>query len=202
MFDRQISNMEFNNRIQQQQEVVSAIAGTVTGIGSGAAGGAIIGGGVGGVIGGAIGGLASGITGIADVGLNNALRAEAIDYTKDQFGFQLGNIKARPNSLTKVGALNANNKLWPFIEIWTCTEEEQRAVAYKIAYNGMNVGVVDQLSNWLYNDWSATIDGVSVSSCRFVQAKLITFPGLNDESHFARTLANEMNIGKFWLGKS
>lgn len=200
MFDRQIQNMEINNHFAETQDIVNAIVGTGQGIIGGAAVGGIAG--IGAGFGGAAGGLVSGLAGAADIQINRALRAEALDYTKDQFGFQLGNIKARPHSLTKVGALNANNKLYPFVEIWTCTPEELKATAYKIAFNGMNVGVVDTLGNWINNSWSTTLnDGTVVSSRHFIRAKMITFPGLNDESHYARVLANELDMGKFWLGK-
>lgn len=117
-FNRQIENMETNNYYQEKQDVINAITGTISGAVGGGTGGALTKTGpIGMVAGAAIGMAASAAAGIADVRINKALRAEALDYTQDQFGFQMGNIKARPTTLARVGALNTSNKLYPFIEI-------------------------------------------------------------------------------------
>ena len=113
IFDRQIENLEVNNAIQREREIWSAAGGAISGITSGATAGAMIGGGpVGAVVGGLIGGAASTIAGVKDVQMSDRLRNEAIDYTKDQFGYQLGNIKAMPNSLAKNTAYTFNNKIY------------------------------------------------------------------------------------------
>lgn len=145
IFDRQIQNMETNYNVAREQELWSTLVGSVTGLGAGAAAGGMVSGLGGAAIGGTIGGVASFAAGMHDRELNEMLRGEALNYTRDQFNLSMGNIKARPNTLTKVGALNANNKLWPVVEIWTCTEQESKAVAAKIALNGMSVGIIDTL---------------------------------------------------------
>ena len=165
-------------------------AGAGAGFMTGGAPGAAVGAGI---------GLLSGYAGLRDRELNEMLRGEALNYTHDQFNFQLGNIKARPNTLTKVGALNANNKLWPIVEIWTCTEAEQKAVAAKIALNGMSVGVVDTLGTWIGNNWTATVGTTTYNTQNYIKAKLVRVEGINDESHYMRALANELNQGVYWI---
>lgn len=198
IFDRQVKNMETNYNVAREQEKWSVIAGTGTGAAAGVGAGFMVGGPAGAAVG-ASAGLISGLAGLADRELNEQLRGEALDYTRDQFGYQMGNIKARPNTLTKVGALNANNKLWPIIEIWTCTEQELKAVAAKIALNGMSVGVVDKLGTWIGNNWTATVGTTTYSTQNYIKAKLVRIKGLNDESHYARALANELNQGVYWV---
>lgn len=198
IFNRQIENMETNYNVAREQEFWNVLAGTGTGMAAGAGAGFMIGGFPGAAVG-ASTGLLSGYAGLRDRELNEQLRGEALDYTHDQFRFNLGNIKARPNTLTKVGALNANNKLWPIVEIWTCTEAEQKAVAAKIALNGMNVGIVDTLGTWIGNNWTATVGTTTYNTQNYIKAKLVRVEGINDESHYMRALANELNQGVYWI---
>lgn len=198
-FNRQIENMEVNNYYQEKQDVVNAITGTLAGAtGGGAAGAMTKTGPAGMIVGAAVGTVSSAIAGIADVRINKALRAEALDYTQDQFGFQMGNIKARPTTLARVGALNTSNKLYPFIEIWTCTTQEREAVAAKIALNGMSVGVAGTFGDFINVPWTATVNGKIYHSQNYIKAKLIKITNLGDESHYTNTLGNELNMGVYW----
>lgn len=201
-FNRQIENMELNNKYARKQEIASVFAGT-----AGAAGGvgAIAGGAFGQVAGGIGAGIAAGISagaGVYDIYVNDILRKEQLDYTKDQFGFNLDNIKARPTTLARVGALNANNKLFPFVEIYDCSETEKAAVAAKIAMNGMTVGVIDTLDKYIDNTWSGTVGSTRYNYQGYVKGKPIRLLGLNDESHYASTLSQEMVSGVYWWGTS
>lgn len=191
-FNRQIENMELNNKFSLAQDIASAVSGT-----AGAAMG--VGGIAGPVTGGILGAISAG-AGITDILMNERLRKEQLDYTKDQFGFNLGNIKARPTTLARVGALNANNKLFPFVEVYDCTEVEQAAVAAKIAMNGMTIGVVDTLDKYINNTWSGTVGSTRYNYQGYVKGKPIRLIGLNDESHYASTLAQEMVSGVYWWG--
>lgn len=176
-FNRQIQNMEVNNSIQMTQAVTQAALGTV-----GGALGGFMAGGIGGA---ALGGVTSAIGGAMDVGLLAASQAEAIDYTKDQFGYSLGNIKALPDSLTKVSAFNNNNKIFPVIEYYTCTEEEKKALEDKMKYNGMTVMRIGSIREFLKPERT------------YIKGKLIRFEGFNEDFHYVNELANEFNKGVF-----
>lgn len=137
-FDREVQSIELNNNIQLAKD----ITGTVTGAAGGAVSGAIAGSivpGIGTAIGAVIGGIAGAAGGIADTITNDITRRDALDLKKDQFGYQLGNIKALPQSLSKVSAYNVDNKYFPFLEYYTCTMEEKTALVNKILLNGMTV---------------------------------------------------------------
>lgn len=142
IFDRQIQNMEVQHKYQRISEGVGALTGTVSGIVGGAAAGSMIMPGIGAGIGAAVGGIASGIGGIADLAINEKLRNESLDYTKDMFSMQLENIQAIPQTISKVSALNQNNKLVPVLEYYTCTDEERKAFENKIKWNGMTLGII------------------------------------------------------------
>lgn len=191
MFDRQIQNMEVNQKYGRLQQAIGAGVGALTtGIGAG-----IVTGNVGVGIG---AGVASGLGGIADYAINKVLQAEAIDYAKDNFGYQLGNIQALPNSLTKVSAFVANNKIFPFLEHYTCTDEEKEALAQKIAINGMTVMKIGKIIDYLSNKWQYKINGKTIKSRGYVKAKLIRYKGIGD-AHEQAAIAEELNKGVFTL---
>ena len=109
-FNRQIEHMDFAHGQERTQGLVGAITGTVTG----AAGGALAGstaGPIGAGVGAALGGFASLAGGITDYMMMGSRQAEEKAYAYDQFQYQLGNIKALPQSVSKITALTLNNKL-------------------------------------------------------------------------------------------
>lgn len=150
IFDRNIQNLEITQDIERQQQIVGTIASA---LGSGVSAGATIGSIASGPVGAAVGigaGAVSLTAGMVDYQLSERLRNEAIDYRVDQFGYQLGNIKAIPYSLSKVSAYNDNNKIFPFIEYYTCTDEEKTALKNKIAYNGASIGRIGTIREYIY----------------------------------------------------
>lgn len=148
IFDRNIEHQEYNNKFAHIQDIISATTGTAGGAMQGVQAG-MTGGPVGMIAGGISGGTASAVGGIADVFINQKLRQESIDYQKDQFGFDLGTIKARSQSLTRTTAFNRNNKYFPYIEYYTCTDQEKKALQDKIKYNGMTIGVIGKIPDYL-----------------------------------------------------
>lgn len=201
VFDREIQSMEFKNKLGKQQDIAGAIAGTL----SGAAGGAFVGGATGnplGIVAGAIaGGVASAAAGIADISINEQLRNEALDYTQDMFQLNLGNIKARANTLTKTTSFNINNKYFPYIELFTCTEEEKKALANKIAYNGMTLGVIGKMNDYISNSWSYG----DIESQGYIKGQLIRleFPinhkqkKHSEDFHVVNAISGELNKGVY-----
>lgn len=188
MFDRQIQNMEVNNAVQREMDIWNMTTGTLGGVVAGAFGGSVLTGKAGiagGVVGGVVGGGVSIAAGLRDMALNEQLRNEAIDFTKDQFGYQLGNIKALPYSLTKVSARNADNKLFPFVEYYTATEREKQALRSKITYNGMTVMAIDNIANYLRETPS------------YIKGKVIRLEGIEDDFHVVNTIAKEINNGVY-----
>lgn len=153
-FQRQIENMEVNNKYQKLEEQINAIVGTIGAGGAGAALGAK-GGPYGAIAGAAIGGTASLAAGIADIAINDKLRAEAMDFTKDQFGYSIGNIQALPQTISKLSAFTANNKIYPVLEEYLPTDQEIEALCYKLGYNGMTVMRIGTLNEFILNKTDA-----------------------------------------------
>lgn len=185
MFDRQIQNMEVNNAVQREQQKWQIASGAVGAGISGALTGAVAGGPIGAVVGGIIGGGVSAAAGIRDYQLSEQLRQEAIDYTTDQFGYQLGNIQALPYSLAKTSAFTYNNKIFPILEYYTCTPQEKAALQDKLYYNGMTVMRIGTIQEFLRSEPS------------YIKGKLIRLEGTDNNFHVVNEIANEINKGVF-----
>ena len=137
-------------------------------------------------------GIASGLGGLADYGITKSLQNEAIDYTKDLFGYQLGNIKARADSLTKVSAYNNNNKIFPILEIYSCTDTEKEAFAKKIAWNSMTVMEIGKIEDYINNTWSYG----DITSKGYIKGQLIRID-IDDDPHAVNAIAEELNKGVY-----
>ena len=185
-FDRQVQNLEVNNAVQREREIWNMASGVVGSTASNATSGAMIGGPAGALIGGAVGAGSSIFGGLRDLQLNDTLRHEAIDYTKDQFGYQLGNIKALPMSLSKVSAFNVDNKYFPFLEYYTCSEIEKEALKEKLKYNGMTLMKIDKLINY-------QITGEPT----YMKGQLIRLETIQEDFHVINGIAEELNKGVF-----
>ena len=190
MFNRQIENMEFQNRMGRIQDTANMVAGAVSAGSSGFMGSMMTGNiGVASAIGG-VAGVASFGAGLADMYFNQKSRNEALDYTKDMFALTLDNIKALPNSLTRISSLNNNNKIWPFIEVYEATDEEKTALRNKIVYNGMTINRIDTISN-IYSNKPSTIN------LGYFKAKVIRLPEEQEDFDLANELAAEINKGVY-----
>lgn len=199
IFNRQIQNLDINNKAQLWSDILGGAAGA---IGAGAQSGAIGGPGVG------IGvGLASLGAGIADTAINAHLRQEQKAYTTDLYNLQLGNIRALPNTLAKVDSFNQQNKKWPFVEFYDCTDNEKIALANTIKFGGMTVNRTGTLREYSGSTWQISINGTPVVAYfPFLAGKLLwtlSSPDYYgdarfDDYHYIQNLAAEVAQG-FYL---
>lgn len=176
-FDRQIESQLVQNKYQRVGDVVGALAGGI----QGAAAGSLIGSGI---VGGAVGGALSTVAGIADIAINEKLRNESLDLTKDLFSYSLQNIAAQANTLTKVSAFNFNNKIFPLLEYYTCTDTERQALRDKLKYNGYSIGRIGTITEFLHDE-PTYIKG------QFIQLEI------DDDFHMANEISNEFNKGVY-----
>ena len=184
IFDRQIQNMDFNNKLNIAEGAVSAFTGA---IGGGTAAGmagkmmslsnpasAAIG---------IAGGIASAGAGIADIMIGQERYKEAKSFATDMYGYQLGNIKAMPTSLAKNTALTPNTKIFPFVEKYTCTDIEKQALRDKITYNGMTIMNIGTINPYV--------------GTGFFKGQIIRFNSLNEDKHMADAIYEEINKGVY-----
>ena len=154
---RQIENMSNTYNLNRQREVISGSIGIATAGLTGATSGGMIGKAFG-AGGAATAGIAAGsgvVSALAsawglqqDLRISDALYTESKSYAEDMYKYNLQNIQALPYSLGRVSAFTINNKIFPFIEYYSATEEEKTALRSRIEYYGMTVGVVDLPANY------------------------------------------------------
>ena len=179
IFNREIQNLQVQQKAQQIGDIASAIGGV---FGGAAGGGLALG------TGGAIAGAAiSAIGGGLDIAINEKLRAEAMDYKRDMFGMQMGNIQALPSNITKTTAFTYNNKIFPILEYYTCTDEEKTALTNKLKYNGMTVGRIGKISDYLAN-----------ANDQYIKGRIIRIEGVSDDFHYYKAISDEIYKGAFF----
>ena len=181
IFDRQIQNLDVNNAINKQEAIFQAATGVITGAASGAATGAMAGGGWGAAAGAVLGGAAGAIGGIMDIKNLEKRQEETRSYQVDMYGYNLGNIQALPQSLARTSAISYNNKLYPMIEYYTCTDREKQILKNKLLYNGMTIMSIGNLSSFT----------------GFVKGQIIRLPDLKEDNHMANAIYEEINKGVY-----
>ena len=193
IFDRQISNLEFNNKINRTLQGAGAVAGVVQGAVSGAIVGSTFGG-YGAAAGAVIGFGASMVGGIADINLSEQLRQEQLRYNSDIHNLNLATIQAQPYSLAKTTAFTVNNKIFPILEYYTCSDEEKNLVATHIINYSMTVGAIGKLKNSIKNTWQYG----GTCARNFIQGTFLKLKEISDDFHFADALNQEFNIGVYF----
>lgn len=187
IFNREIQNLDFNQNLERKYQPLSIMTGALTATGAGALGGAMVGGVGGAIAGGVLGGVSSLAGGIADYQIADQKRAETRSYTKDRFNYQLGNIKAVPDSIAKVGTFVVNSKIFPFFELYDCTEIEKQALRNKITYDGMTVNRIGTISEFEGGD----------DNQKFVKGQIIRLDDISSDNHMANEIYDEILKGVY-----
>jgi hypothetical protein len=177
MFQRQQDALKLQHDFQFGADIATGITGTASALGQGAM--------VGGVPGAITGGALSATGGVIDILMNRRLREEERSLAQDLYNYQLGNIQALPNTLTKIDTLSQNNPLVPFMEYYTSTEVEKNAIRNALVYNGMTVGRISTIQEFLLDEPS------------YIQGKIIRMVGLGEDYHIVQTIATELQKGVY-----
>lgn len=111
----------------------------------------------------------------------------AIQYDYYKYGYNIGNIMAMPTGLSKTSALTYNNKLFPFVEYYTCTDEEKAAFNLKLKYDGMTVMRISDVG----------ISAFIKPTRSYIKAKLIRIEDLGDDAHMWKAISDELYKGIF-----
>lgn len=191
IFNRQIQSLDLKNTYQNKlanQQLVSDIFSATAGTAQGALAGFFMGGGVAGAI---VGGATSAAAGITDTVVNaqnrkmeRAIRDDQRQAMIDNFEYQMGNIQALPDTLTKVSAFNPDFKIYPLIEYYTCTDEEKTNVDNAIKYNGIDINIICKLEDF---------------DKGYVQGAILQFPtDLNISEEQARAINFELQSGVYY----
>lgn len=170
-FQRNITSLELQNKYATIRDVAGAVSGSVgAGISTGEMAGPVAG---------VAAGVLSAGAGAADVYMNTKLRRENINLQKDQFSYGLQNIKALPYTLSRTTSYTINNKYFPFLECYSCSDVEKEALKNKIKYEGMTIMTVGKIRDYVSNEM------------QFVKGRMIKIIG---DDYYADThISEEIN---------
>lgn len=186
IFNRQIENMDFNRGQERIKQAFGLASGTLQGGMSGAMAGGLTMGVPGAIAGATVGTVSSLAGGIADWAMSESAYKERRDYAIDNYQFTLGNVQALPYTLTKVSSFNPNSKYVPFIEYYSCSDEERAAMERKLQYDGMSAGYIDTMSNY-----------INESSLTFIRGQLVRYEGKNADEHDRQAVVEELSKGVY-----
>ena len=186
IFNREIQNMDRLHKIDRTSQIVSDTFSLIQ------SGGQLAGGIVSKNPSGIISGSTATASGVANLTTGivqgNKKHNEQRSFKTDMFNYELGNVQAIPNALAKNTAFTFNNKLFPFVEFYSCTDVEKEAIKEKIKYNSMTVMKVGTIGQYMnYTE-------------QFIKGQVIRLPDVIDDAHIANEIYNEINKGVFIYG--
>ena len=177
IFDREVQSMEMSNKYQRVSDWMNLVSGTAkAGMAIGSLSNPVA------------GGISAGInlaTGVASNIMSDKLRDEQVNLKKDLFNYNLQNIQALPQSVSKAAAFNINSKYVPFLEKYNCTEEEKNALRDKLRWQGMTVMRTGQIQDYVWGDDT------------YIEAMPLRLTGLSEDTHTAQAIAQELNMGTY-----
>lgn len=192
IFDREIQNMDTVHGIENtQKRIAGVINAAATGSMVAAAGSGIIGK----VVSAGAGIIAAGASyagAEADIYFGDKIYQENKSYKKDIFEYSLDNVRALPNSIAKTTAYTENNKIFPVLEYYSCTDEEKNILANEIAQRGMTIGSIDYISSYASNTWEYK----GIVARNFIKAQLIKTD--IEDNHIADVLSTELAKGLYF----
>ena len=187
IFNRDIQHLDFMQGLEMRNQLVSGAVGLLGDAAKGAGGGAILGGGSG-AIAGAIAGTGLSAIGYGiDVDTLAKQHRENRQLAVDKFNYQLGNVKALPYTLTKVGSFDAISKVFPFIEEYVCSEKEMEAFKAKIKYESMTVMRIGTIKEHAEYD----------TELNYFKGSLIRNDSIADDPHILNAIYEELLKGVY-----
>lgn len=189
IFDRNVQTLDLQQSIERKQDVRDMVSGLIN-AGFAAAGSYATGG-----AGGALLSAAKSSVGLIGSALSmqesEQLRQNARDSMMDMQSYNLGNIRARPDTLTKVSSINKQNKGWPVAEIYTAPQNEVDAYIALRKYAGMTVGVIGRLNEYLREN---------PYKYRYIRAQVLRLSAEVD-THMAQVINAELSGGCYFYNE-
>ena len=182
IFDVRIKTMDSRH----VWDTVGAAFGVVGSVAGGAAAGAMKGG-VPGAVAGAAVGMAGGAFGLASMQAKYDLDRQA---QIDVFRYELANVVAVPDTLTKVSAYNVNNKYFPIVEVYESTSQEMDAFERYVHEFNSRIGILTTIKSVLQSRYKDR---------EYVKGQIVRLPdGSGCEPHVANEIYAEIAKGVYF----
>lgn len=139
------------------------------------------------------------IGGSKDIDMQRELNNVAISKMKTDFNYQMDNIKSMPHTIKKLTNINGDTRIFPYIEISTCTPTEETSFERKMEFTGYTIMTTDYIDNYLKP--SNYHNEILEDGYTFIQADLIQLILRRTEesadNHMAVEIANELDKGVY-----
>lgn len=137
-----------------------------------------------------IGSIARVIGGMKDIDMTRELNNLALQKMSTDFNYQLDNIQSMPHTIKKLTNINGDTRVFPYIEIYGCSEDEENSFNLKMKYTGYTIMTTGYCWDYL-----------KVGEETFIQADLIrldlSFSEETADNHMATEIANELGKGLY-----
>lgn len=187
IFNRDIQNLEIMQGIERRQHNITGGVGIFNDAVKGAVAGGMVGGGWGAAAGAVLGAGASTVGYMADKDIMAIQHREQRSLAVDKFNYQLGNIKALPYTITKVGSFDISSKIFPVLVYYTCTDKEREAMRLKLKYESMTVMKVGYFGDF-YNRFDEP---------KYFKGELIRCDDLAEDNHMLEAIYSELLKGVY-----
>ena len=128
------------------------------------------------------------IGGMRDIDMQKELNNLALSKMETDFKYQMDNIKSMPHTIKKLTNINGDTRVFPYIEIYSCSSTEEESFNLKMQYTGYTIMTTGYIWNYL-----------KLGSETFVQADLIRLDLSRSEesadNHVAVEIASELSKG-------
>ena len=135
-----------------------------------------------------IGSIMRTIGGMRDIDMQKELNNLALSKMETDFKYQMDNIKSMPHTIKKLTNINGDTRVFPYIEIYSCSSTEEESFNLKMQYTGYTIMTTGYIWNYL-----------KLGSETFVQADLIRLDLSRSEesadNHVAVEIASELSKG-------
>ena len=186
IFNRQITNMD----VMHKYDRVESIAGAITGaVGAGAVGA------ISSATMGIIGGAGSAVAGIADVVLGELRHAEQKQYARDMHTLQLDNVQAMPKTISRTTAYTIDNRYYPVLAYYTCSQRELAAVENYFIENSFRIDSIDKPAQYMLYQYN--MNGAAGLQCRGYLSGQIIKINTDKDTHYINELNSEFVKGVY-----
>lgn len=118
--------------------------------------------------------------------MNFASAQRAISDTQYLHNLEMENIQAQPNTISNVGTFTINNKIFPILELYSCTDEEVESVKTYLNNFSFTINRQGKIRDYMRS-------GVRT----WIEADLIAVPDFKGDAHELMELKNELTKGVY-----
>lgn len=130
------------------------------------------------------------IGGSKDIEMQRELNNVALEKMNADFNYQMDNIKSIPHTIRKLTNINGDTRIFPYIEVYSCSSVEEESFNLKMKYTGYTIMTTGYI--WDYLKLNEEI---------FIQADLIRLDMSRSEesadNHIAIEIASELEKGVY-----